>query len=104
MLASEAEGPESVKKALRVLKVHVVTGSPSLTVSTLQIQDFLCDASSDGGGEAPFAGRDAGEVGHVGTTRAQEAPDPIADHLGGEWGEGGDMRAPTEDSVRNEPY
>ncbi len=93
LLASEAEGPESVKKALRVLKVHVITGGPSLSVSTLQIQDFLGDASGDGGGEAPFAGRDAGEVGHVGATRTQEAPDPVADHLRGEGGEGGDVGA-----------
>ena len=90
---SEAEGPEGVEEAVRVLKVHVVAGGARLAVAALQEQDLLGDARGDGGGEAALAGRDAGEAGDVGTAGTQDAPERVCEHLGGEGVQGRDRPA-----------
>ena len=89
----EAEGPEGVEEAVRVLKVHVVAGGAGLAVAALKEQDLLSDARGDGGGEAAFAGRDAGEAGDVGTAGTQNAPERVREHLGGERVQGRDRPA-----------
>ena len=52
-----------------------------LTVSTLKEQDLLSDARGDGGGDAAFAGRDAGKATNVSPTGGEYAAEGVAKHL-----------------------
>ena len=45
MAAPGPEGPVCVERTVRVLQVHIIAGGVGLSVSALQIQNFLRDAS-----------------------------------------------------------
>ena len=86
---SKTEGPVGVKKAGRVLKVHVVAGGSSLAVPALEEQDFLRDAGGYGCGEAALSGGDAGEAADVGAAGPEDAAQRITEHLVRDWDDGG---------------
>ena len=64
-----------------------------LTVTTLKEQDLLSDSCGDGGGDAAFAGRDAGEATNVSPTGGEYAAEGVAEHLSRERDVGRDVAA-----------
>jgi hypothetical protein len=90
---SQTEGPVGVKEAGRVLEVHVVAGSTSLTVPALEKEDFLGDSGGDGRGEASLSGGDTGETADVGAAGPEDTAQGVAEHLVREGFVGGDREA-----------
>ena len=78
----QAECPEGVKQAVRVLQVHVVPRGPGGAVAALKVEDVLGYAGSNGGGETALAGRDTREPLDISPARGDNPAKGVAEHLG----------------------
>lgn len=96
----QAERPEGVKQAVRVLKVHVVPSSPGRAVAALEVENVLGYTRGNGGGEPALAGRDTGEALEVGPAGGDHPTEGVPKHLRGQGngGGGGAARRPVSEA------
>jgi hypothetical protein len=94
MPVSQAECPEGVKQAMRVLKVHVVPSGLGRAVAALGVEDVLRYTRCYGSGEPALAGRDTGETLDVGPAGGDHPTEGVPKHLRGQGykGRGGEAR------------
>ncbi len=96
----QAERPEGVKEAVRVLKVHLVPSGPGRALAALEVEDVLRYTRCYGSGEPALAGRDTREALDVGSAGGDHPTESVPKHLTGQGheGRGGAARRPDSEA------